>query len=182
MSSTTKHASIRGGALGGRAAARFAAVQALYQLAITETSPAAAVDEFLTHRLAPTMAEEGAEPAEGTQPDIAAMDREFFALLVGEVARHVEALDDMLSAVLAEGWPVERLETLLKLILRTGAYELAFLPEVPARVVISQYVDLAHAFLDDKQTDMVNGVLDRLAHSLRPEEFDGEALADERGG
>ena len=62
--------------------------------------------------------------------------------------------------------------------LHAGAFELGHWPEVPARVAVSQYVDLAHAFLDDKQTAMVNGVLDRLARHLRPEEFAGEALPD----
>lgn len=129
------------------------------------------IDDFLEHRLAGPD-----QDTEGLGLDRA--DRTFFRDLVLGVARESDSLDDMLTAVLAEAWPVERLESLLRLILCAGALELGHWPEVPARVVVSQYVDLAHAFLDDKQTGMANGVLDRLARHLRPEEFEGEALPD----
>lgn len=158
----------------GRAAARLAAVQALYQMKITGQGAPSVIDDFLRHRLAGS----GQDPE---APKLTQADRDFFQDLVHEVARETESLDDMLTAVLAEDWPVERLESLLGLILRAGAFELGYRPDVPARVVISQYVDLAYAFLDDKQTAMVNGVLDRLARHLRPEEFAGEPLPDLAG-
>ena len=161
------------GVLAGRAAARFGAVQALYQMALAGHGSDAVIAEFLEHRLQAG----GGEPE---QPDIGKVDEAFFDALVRGVSGEAESLDDMLSAVLADGWPVERLELLLKLILRAGAFELGHWPEVPARVVVSQYVDLAHAFLDDKQTAMANGVLDQLARSLRLEEFDGGANAPTR--
>lgn len=154
-----------------RTAARLAAVQALYQMKITGEDAPAVIDDFLTHRLA------GQGP-EGEAVRLDAADREFFSELVAGVARESGDLDDMLTAVLAEAWPVERLESLLRLILACGAYELGHRPEIPARVAVSQYVDLAHAFLDDKQTAMTNGVLDRLARHMRPEEFAGEVLPD----
>jgi N utilization substance protein B len=94
--------------------------------------------------------------------------------LVKGVAAEAASLDDMLAAVLAEDWPVERLETLLRVILRAGAYELGYRPEIPARVAITEYVNLAQAFFHGKEPGMANGVLDRLAHSLRPEEFEDE--------
>lgn len=158
-------------ALAGRAAARLAAVQALYQMKMTGESAPSVIEDFLEHRLS------------GPDRDAAGVgldrvDREFFGDLVRGVARESDDLDDMLTAVLAEDWSVERLERLLRLILSAGALELGHWPEVPARVVVSQYVDLAHAFLDDRQTAMVNGVLDSLARHLRPEEFAGEALPD----
>ncbi len=165
----------RRGALAGRAAARFGAVQALYQMALGGHGTEAVIAEFLERRLQVG----GGEPE---QPDIGQVDEAFFDALVRGVSGETDSLDDMLSAVLADGWPVERLELLLKLILRAGAFELGHWPEVPARVVVSQYVDLAHAFLDDKQTAMVNGVLDQLARSLRPEEFDAGANGSARAG
>lgn len=158
-----------GNPLSARAAARLAAVQALYQMTVTGQGAAAVVEDFLSHRFLPPGP--NAE-AEAEQPALAQADLAFFETLVRGAAAETSDLDDMLAAVLAEGWPVERLETLLRLILRAGAYELGHLPDVPARVVVSQYVDLAHAFLDDKQTAMANGVLDRLARGLRPDEFD----------
>src|SRR5262249_52423126 len=82
-------------------------------------------------------------------------------------------LDDMIAAVLTEDWRIERLETLLHCILRAGAHELADRADVPARVVISEYVDLADAFYGEKETGLVNGVLGRLAHELRPQELAG---------
>jgi N utilization substance protein B len=158
------------GVLAGRTASRLGAVQALYQMALGGQGIETVIDEFLEDRLQAV----GGEPE---QPDIGQVDEAFFDALVRGVSGEAEPLDDMLSAVLVDGWPVERLELLLKLILRAGAFELGHWPEVPARVVVSQYVDLAHAFLDDKQTAMANGVLDQLARSLRPEEFDGGADA-----
>jgi transcription antitermination protein NusB len=160
--------------LGGRAAARLAAVQALYQMKMTGEGASSVIDDFMTHHLA-------GPDSDPEVPGLGKADRDFFRDLVEGVASEADSLDDMLTAVLAEDWPVERLESVLGLILRAGAYELGHRPEVPPRVVVSQYVDLAHAFLDDKQTAMVNGVLDRLARHLRPEEFAGEALPDLAG-
>ncbi len=145
-----------------RSAARLAAVQALYQIELGGGAPEAVLREFMEHRLA-----EPLDDAEWVEADPALL-----AALVSGVAAESALLDDMLAAVLAEGWPVERLETLLRLILRAGAYELGYLPEIPARVSITEYVNLAQAFFDGKQPGLANGVLDRMAHSLRPEEFD----------
>lgn len=159
---------------GGRAAARLAAVQALYQMSMTGEGVETVIDDFLTHHLA-------GPNRDLDVPELGKADWDFFRDLLDGVTREAESLDDMLTAVLDEDWPVERLESVLKLILRAGAFELGHRPEVPPRVVVSQYVDLAHAFLDDRQTAMVNGVLDRLARHLRPEAFAGEALPDIAG-
>ncbi|MCH7796366.1 MAG: N utilization substance protein B, partial [Proteobacteria bacterium] len=88
-----------------------------------------------------------------------------------------DALDDMLAAVLDENWPVERLEILLRIVMRAGAFELSRRPEVPARVVVAEYVDLAGAFFGGKEPGLVNGVLDRLARALRPEAFEARDAA-----
>lgn len=155
----------------GRRAARLAAVQALYQMTMADQGAEPVIDDFLRHRLV-------ADAHDPEDLGLDRADRDFFRDLVRGVAVETESLDDMLTAVLAENWSVERLEAILRLILRAGAFELGHWPQVPARVVVSQYVDLAHAFLDDRQTAMTNGVLDRLARHMRPEEFAGEALPD----
>ena len=151
-----------------RRAARLGAVQALYQIAIGGATSEVVRGEFLDQWLD--------EEIDGLS--LSAADRDLFDRLVMGVSDATEDLDNMLTAVRAENWPVERLETLLKMILRAGAYELGHWQDVPAQVVISQYVDLAHAFYDGKQPSMANGVLDRLARLLRPEEFDGEGFGD----
>ena len=155
----------------GRSAARLAAVQALYQVEIGEIRPEVAILDFLSNRVE--------EDLDGIS--LAGLDQSLFAELVRKVHADREPLDDMLSAVLAEDWPVERLDSVLRIILRAGAYELSDRPETPARTAISEYVDLAHAFFGGKEPGMANGVLDRLARSLRPEDFGDESTDDGPG-
>ena len=153
-----------------QSAARLAAVQALYQVELTAAPVEAVLAEFLAYRLD--------EKVDGVS--LAAADRGLLELLVRGVDKERDDLDDMLAAVLDQDWPVERLETLLQILLRTGALELTRRPEAPVRVVVSEYVDLASAFFGGKEPGLVNGVLDRLARALRPEAF--EAPGAPRGG
>jgi N utilization substance protein B len=144
-----------------RRAARLAAVQALYQLEVGGGDPAAVIGEFEAHRLGQDIDGLDAGPA----------DRGWFAAIVRGVSAARHQLDDLIAAVLTEDWTVERLDNILRAILRAGAYELAHRPDVPARVAVSEYVELADAFFVGKETGLVNGVLDRLARSLRPQEM-----------
>jgi len=82
-------------------------------------------------------------------------------------------LDPLIDQTLAGGWPLKRVEALLRAVLRAGAFELSSRTDVPARVVVAEYVDVAHAFLDRDETGMVNAVLDQLARQLRGAEFQG---------
>jgi len=148
----------------GLSAARLLAVQALYQIAVGQESAKQVLQEFLQHRVE--------EDIEGLKH--ASVNRELLAELIEGATRKAEELDDMIAAVLDEDWTLDRLEILLRGLLQAATYELAERLEVPARVVISEYVDLAHAFFDGRETAFVNGLLDRLAHVLRAEEFDGE--------
>ena len=91
----------------------------------------------------------------------------YFRDIVGGVVREQAALDPQIDAALARGWPLKRIEAVLRAVLRAGAYELACRNDVPARVVTSEYVDVAGAFVDKEETGMVNAVLDQLAHQLR---------------
>jgi N utilization substance protein B len=149
----------------GLSAARLLAVQALYQRAVSDQSAAEVLREFLQHRVEETI--------EGLKHG--AVNRELLGELVEGVVKNEDMLDDMLAAVLDEDWTIERLELLLHVLLRAAAFELSDRLEVPARVVISEYVDLANAFYDGRETAFVNGLLDRLAHILRAEEFGGAA-------
>ena len=145
-----------------RGAARLAAVQALYQMDIAATGLNEILAEFESHWIGREV--EGAQylPAEAA----------FFRDIVSGVVREQRSLDPLIDKVLAGGWPLKRIEAILRAVLRAGAYELACRPDVPARVVMSEYVDVAHAFVDDDETGMVNAVLDQLAHQLRGAELD----------
>ena len=144
-----------------RSTARLAAVQALYQLELSGGDVEQVIAEFAAHRLG-----EAIDDVALVKPD-----QTLFANLVRGVMHNRRDLDDMIAAVLVEDWTIERLETLLACILRAGAHELADRPDTPARVVISEYVDLADAFYADRETGLINGVLDRLARELRPSEL-----------
>jgi len=145
-----------------RGAARLAAVQALYQMDIAATPINEILAEFESHWLGREV--EGSQylPAEAA----------FFRQIVEGVVEAQRRLDPMIDRVLAGGWPLKRIEAVLRAVLRAGAWELEAKPDVPARVVISEYVDVANAFLDGEETGMVNAVLDGLARALRSAEFD----------
>lgn len=144
-----------------RTAARLGAVQALYQIELAGAVPETVIAEFLRHRLG--QEEEG--------ESFGAADRLFFAELVRGAAGRQADLDRMITAALTPDWPLARLEAVLRAVLRLGAYELLAEAEVPATVVISEYLDVAHAFFAGKEPGLVNGVLDRLARTLRPEDL-----------
>jgi N utilization substance protein B len=148
-----------------RGAARLAAVQALYQMDIAGTPVNDILAEFESHWLGREI--EGSQylPAEAA----------YFRQIVEGVIEAQRRLDPMIDRALAGGWPLKRVETVLRAVLRAGAFELDLRRDVPARVVVSEYVDVANAFLDGDETGMVNAVLDALARSLRTAEFDPTA-------
>jgi N utilization substance protein B len=145
-----------------RSVARLGAVQALYQLALNPGLGAeVVVGEFLHHRLGREI--DGELYGEA--------DEALFADVVRGVAEHRERLDETIAASLSEEWPLRRLETILRLILEAGAYELAYRPDIPPRVTLSEYISIAHAFFDGKEPGLANGVLNRLARVLRADEL-----------
>ena len=145
-----------------RGAARLAAVQALYQMDIAGTGLNEILAEFESHWLGREV--EGAQylPAEAA----------FFRDVVEGVVREQRKLDPLIDQALSAGWPLKRIETVLRAVLRAGAYELDRRTDVPARAVVSEYVDVANAFVDSDETGLVNAVLDQLARQLRAGEFD----------
>jgi transcription antitermination protein NusB len=147
--------------LDGRSAARLAAVQALYQMDIVATPLPAILTEFENHWIGQKVEGEQYRKAEAA----------FFRDVVTGVVREQRALDPLIDAVLSEDWPLKRVEAILRAVLRAGAYELSHRADVPARVVISEYVDVAAAFLEQEETGMVNAVLDKLARKTRADEF-----------
>lgn len=148
-----------------RTAARVAAVQALFQGEQMQVPAERVIDEFVRHRL-------GAEPGTGFE-DGRAPDANvpLFASIVRTATTRQDDLDAMLAATLAEDWPIERLDPVLRALLRCGAAELWLQDGPPARVVINEYLDIAHGFFNGEEPGMANGVLDRLARRLRAGEF-----------
>jgi N utilization substance protein B len=140
-----------------RSAARLAAVQALYQQEMEGTPLPRLLKEFHDHRLGAMIEDAQYHNAE----------RDFFDDLVsGTDARRVE-IDGLISNRLAQGWTLERLDRPMRAILRAGTYELIARSDVPVGSVISEYVDVAHAFYDKRESGFVNGLLDAIAKQAR---------------
>lgn len=144
-----------------RAAARLAAVQALYQHDMEGTHLAGLLDEFHRHRLGGEIDDE-VDDTQYADAEIAFFDD----LVKGAIARR-EEIDDLLAGKLAEGWRLERLDKTMLQILRAGAYELIARADVSTGTAISEYVDVAHAFFDPREAKFVNGVLDAVAKAVR---------------
>lgn len=140
-----------------RSAARLAAVQALYQNHMENISLIRLLDEFHQHRLGREI-----EDAQYAAAEVAFFDD----VVKGAIARE-EELDALIQSKLAEGWAVTRLDRTMLQILRAGAYELVARKDVPHASVISEYVDVAHAFFDQREAKFVNGVLDAVAKAVR---------------
>ena len=147
----------------GRSVARLGGVQALYQIELAGADVATTIDEFVRYRLG----------AEVDGDALAEVDSDLFADLVGGASERRVEIDTLIGSALDERWRVERLERVVRAMLRAGVYELLARPDVPARVVINEYVDVAHAFFDGGEPGFINGVLDRLARELRPSEIAG---------
>jgi len=143
-----------------RRAARLAAVQALYQMEMTGENAETVADEFVAFRFG---GEDESVPA--------APDEALFGDIVRGVPPRQNAIDAAITECLADGWRLSRVDSILRAILRAGAYELMARPDVPARVAIDEYVELAHAFFSGEEPSFANAALDRLARTLRPAEF-----------
>jgi transcription antitermination protein NusB len=141
-----------------RSQARLAAVQALYQMDLAETDLAAIIEEFKAHRLG-----KDADNGTGTEADAG-----HFADVLRGVVRRQRDIDPIIDRQLAEGWRLTRIDSIVRAILRAAVFELMELSDVPIRVVISEYIDVAHAFFEGDEPRVVNGVLDALARQLRP--------------
>ena len=156
---TARTGTVHDGRGGARAAARLLAVQALYQIEMMGAAPEAVIAEFEHYRFS----------------DLAAIDQPFFVAIVGDACARQAKIDASISDALAADWPLHRLERVLLAIIRCGVCELSTRRDIPPRVTISEYVAIAHGFLDGKGPAMVNAVLDRLARTLRADELNAAA-------
>jgi len=143
-----------------RSASRLCALQALYQLEMTGNAPGDVVEEFIEHRF-------GRDPVTGDSIH----DEAFFSDVVHGVLKHQVEIDRSIARSLASGWTLGRIDSILRALLRAATYELVARRDVPAKVVIDEYVELARDFFEGEEPGFVNAVLDRLAHRKRATEF-----------
>ncbi|MES1975487.1 MAG: transcription antitermination factor NusB [Pseudomonadota bacterium] len=140
-----------------RAAARLAATQALYQHEMEATPVTRLLHEFHQHRLGATI-----EDAEYAEAEV-----DFFDDVVKGATARLAEIDAAITGKLASGWTLGRLDRSMRAILRAGTYELMARPDVPTATVITEYVDVAHAFFDKREAGFVNGLLDAIAKDVR---------------
>ena len=144
-----------------RSQARLAAVQALYQMDLASTDLNKLIHEFVTERF-------GAEAEDET---VAMADQTLFEAIVRGVVTHQREIDPAVDAQLAAGWRLNRLDATLRAILRGAMYEILYRRDTPARVVITEYLDIAKAFFEGEEPKVTNAVLDKLAKKHRAAEF-----------
>lgn len=136
----------------GRSSARLWAVQALYQMDIAGTALEETITEYANHRLDMPL-----EDMELPDTDIA-----FFECILRGVTEHQRLIDRRIDSALREDWKLSRLDSTLRALMRAGAYEILCRDDVPPKVVVSQYTDMAHAFFDGPEAGMANALLDKL--------------------
>ena len=148
-----------------RSAARLAAVQALYQMDVTGKTLPDILAEFETHWIGSEIEGETYNPAELA----------FFRDILKGVLADQEPLDRAVDKTLVASWPLSRVDSVIRATLRGGAYELKKRRDIPARVIIKEYVDIAGAFFGREESGMINAVLDGLAREFRADEFAARA-------
>jgi N utilization substance protein B len=153
-----------------RTGARVAAVQALYQSEQSGEAAETVIDQFLRHRIGALPGGDGFEDGRVPEADVP-----LFAGIVRRAAKQGETIDGIVAGHLNKDWPLEKLDPVLRALLRAACAELHDSKEPPARVVINEYLDIAHGFFGGDEPRFANGVLDALARALRPEEFDAAA-------
>ena len=152
-----------------------AAVQALFQSEQGGEAAEAVIDQFVRHRLGELPGPEhlgGGGFEEGRVPDAHVP---LFTRIVRTAVLQQDQLDGLIAGALPTEWPMTRLDPVLRALLRAGGAELTMLDGAPARVVINEYLDIAHGFFSGEEPRFANGVLDAMARTLRPEEFPGAA-------
>jgi len=149
-----------------RTASRVAAVQALFQSEQAGDNPEIVIDQFVRHRLGATAETGGFEDGRVPDAEVALFNR-----IVRAAIGSQDRIDGLISEALPADWPIARIDPVLRALLRAGGAELAMMDGPPTRVVINEYLDVAHGFFTGDEPGLANAVLDRLARELRPTEF-----------
>ncbi len=155
-----------------RCASRLAAVQALYQIDMSQGRLEDTLRDFLSGAIGGEVIEEDLDLETEKVVPLIELNAELFSVLVRGAHASRERLDEVINGSLAQGWDAERLQPILRNILRCGLYELMERQDVPPRAAVAEYVDIARSFYDGPEAGMANAVLDRLARQLRADEMD----------
>lgn len=158
MSKKTKESRID---IASRRASRLGAVQALYQMDMNDISTEEVIDEYRSHRLG--------QEIEGDQ--YVEADHDHFADVINGVVNQQIEIDRKIEDSLAEGWTMSRIDSILRATLRCAVFEMSSATDIPARVVINEYLDVTHAFFEGSEPRFVNGILDKIAREVRASEF-----------
>jgi N utilization substance protein B len=142
--------------------ARLAAVQATFQSHLRGQSLLAVANEFKA---------QGFSMVLDTQ-DVSVLSTAFFDELLTGLNSQQAQIDDMITLNLADGWTIDRIDSVSRALLQVGLYELLYNPDTPAIVVVSEYTDMAHAFFDEKDAGFVNGLLNKIARMARKADFE----------
>lgn len=162
---------------GSRASARIAAVQALYEMDMTDAPADPILNEFMSERWR-RAGQEDTDTGDGEAiADLPPFDHDLLSDIVNGVAGNTAVLDQHIGGALSDNWTVERLEVLIRSVLRAGTYELLHKIDVPVRVVINEYMGVAHSFFSGTEPALINAVLDKLAHELRTHEMNGDTAS-----
>ncbi|MEM7621088.1 MAG: transcription antitermination factor NusB [Pseudomonadota bacterium] len=156
-----------------RSNARFAAIQALYQMDVAQTDLNDVIEEFSVNRLKdlPDI------PLENPLEENDDIDKSFFRKLLTGIIEQQRVIDQSINAHLAVGWDLTRIDSILRAILRAGTFEVIARKDIPAKVVINEYMNIAHAFFEGDETGVVNAVLDKLARQHRFDEATEKTLS-----
>ena len=165
-----------GASIPARTAARVAAVQALYQMDLAGTDLNAVISEFLDVRF--PNGDQNSDQNSDPEDTIEGADRMFFVDVLRAVLRRQREIDPLVDEQLAAGWRLVRVDAILRAILRGGVAELFERRDVPAKVVISEYINVARFFFNDDEPRVVNGVLDKIARKIRTQEFEARRTAE----
>jgi N utilization substance protein B len=153
-----------------RSASRLAVVQALYQMELSGEGVETALREFIAHRLGREI--EGEQYAEA--------DEKYFAEIARGVVARQDEIDRMLVRYLVKDWPFDRIDPTMRATLRAAAFELIAYPQVPGRVIVHEYMNVATAFFEEgEETRFLGGVLSRMANDLRPSDMGGTQTSEQ---
>lgn len=162
---------------GSRTSARIAAVQALYEMDMTDAGPDPILNEFMAARWKRAGRDEDDDTKSADVDDLPPFDDELLRQIVGGVAGDTATLDNHIAGALTGKWTVERLEILIRAILRAASYELLNNIDVPLKVILNEYMGVSHSFFSGSEPSLINGVMDSLGRKLRPHESGGDSAS-----
>ena len=150
-------------------AARLAATQGLYEIEITGATSDAILSDFIEKRWQELSIYRNED---GKIIELAEPDKNKFSEIINGVQKNSQKIDSILSGALKNDRDIQKLDVLLRAVLRAGIFELFFLASVPVRVIINEYVELARAFYSENEPSLVNGVLDAVARVVRRQDLE----------